>query len=65
MRRNLKSYFSISQTNSYDGSTVFIFGELSKRRILLVDSDGSLASKEPYPGIKIRQIKVIFKKNSR
>lgn len=54
MRRNLKSYFSISQTNSYDGSTVFIFGELSKRRILLVDSDGSLASKEPYPGIKIR-----------
>lgn len=54
MRRNLKSYFSISQTNSYDGSTVFIFGELSKRRILLVDSDGSLASKEPYPGIKTR-----------
>ena len=52
--KKLKSYFSISQTNSYDGSTVFIFGELSKRRILLVDSDGSLASNEPYPGIKIR-----------
>lgn len=37
MGKKLKKLFSISQTNSYDGSTVFIFDELSRRSILLVD----------------------------